>query len=106
MKYEALQAISFHPGSLLRLTKAQQARTAGLVRPAEKKEGWFEVVSDIQIKRGEAFECDAEFPKGFVDAIEAKRPAKAVKNNSPAEAVAPEAVMSTASGETGAGEIF
>lgn len=69
MKYTALSPVAVHAGQLVKLTARQMERCAPLVAKSERK-GWHEVVIGFHFKAGEAFELDAELPKGMADLVE------------------------------------
>lgn len=90
MRYVAQTPIEVHPGgSRVRLTAAQAERCKHLVT-APDADGFVTAVVPFTFKAGEAFEMDAELPKGMADAAApAARPApKAPAAKTAAEAKA------------------
>lgn len=91
MKYTAITPVSVAPGARVRLTKEQAARCIGLVDAPEKKGGFSTVLIAFQFKAGEAFELDADLPKGMADQVQdtaAEPTASAPVAAAPAQAAA------------------
>lgn len=68
VQYIATSAVTAHPGTRVRLTKAQAERRRGRVGPADKN-GFATVLLPFQFKRGEVFETAADLPKNMADLV-------------------------------------
>lgn len=90
MKHQANSTVTVAPSARLKLSEAQLARMAGLVKPDEKQ-GWVVTTATVQFKRGETFECDADEVAGATPMVKRERaaaPAAAPAAAAPAAAPA------------------
>lgn len=72
MKYAAQMPITIAVGTVVGMDDAQAFRRRFLVKPVDKKKGYYETVVPFQFKLGEVFEVEHEMPKGMVETVETK----------------------------------
>lgn len=65
--------LSLHAGAVVGLTEEQAARRAPFIKALPKRKGWYEVLSEIQFKRGEGIQYDGDVPKGLAEVVEAPK---------------------------------
>lgn len=97
MKYLATAPVTMPVGAAVKLTEAQQRRCRGLVKPTQ--DGWSEVTTEMQFKRGEEFETEHTLSKANTVALDEATPVVAVgatPATTPAPAAAPASVAAQA----------
>lgn len=80
--------LSLHAGAVVGLTEEQAARRAPFIKALPKRRGWYEVLAEIQFKRGEGIQYDGDVPKGLGEVVEAPKRKKGAAVDEDAEAKA------------------
>ncbi|HEY0847401.1 MAG TPA: hypothetical protein VGE12_18675 [Noviherbaspirillum sp.] len=82
--------VSFGPGTVLGLSKAQAASRSHALTPVKDREGWFETTTHVQFKRGEELLYAGNLPKAMADLLTSPEKAKAKSAAKPKKAADPD----------------
>lgn len=73
MHYVVTATLRLPAGSVVGLSEAQASPRQHALAPVAKRKGWYEALTDLSFKVGEAIQYQGELPKALANAVEAPK---------------------------------